>query len=149
MLSDLKVTAGIRCEYCQSYDNDFIGYRRHSLTFSISKKDTYCIYKCKECSLYFVFPRPAAEELKRFFEEEYHSVRYGMPLYQVAGKYPSSGIVTAATMRIRRFFLKLLLTISHQRDVLIEDVVRRHIFRLKRKPTILEIGLGTAPLIYL
>jgi len=142
----------VKCEYCNSENNDFIANRKHSNVFSISRKDTFGIYKCNSCRLFFSFPKPELNDLKKFFLKEYHSVRYNKSLEKVLEYYPARITIKQSSvfLYLKKIIKKIWRNFHCSRYLDIEEIIDKNLKDYsKNKINVLEIGPGTAPLLYL
>ena len=139
----LKTGTKMICEYCRADGTVFMGYRDHSPVFSISREDTFGIYRCKNCGLFFISPKPTSEELKTFFRTEYHNVRYINSLKKVLSGYPHIEEWKWPVKRIKRYASGFF-----SKAIQVETCVKKYLNKFsKGRPTILEIGPGTSPLL--
>ena len=117
----------MQCDYCESREYIFIGYREKTGFPSIKKED-FGLYRCKCCDLEFTYPRYDTE---KFFRDAYHNERYGeRTLKQMMESFPSP-MLKRIKMAIRRTYRK--------------TYIERLICRLLKDPTVLEVGCGISP----
>lgn len=140
----------IACEYCKSDTAVFLGYRRHNPAQSISKENTFAIYKCNTCEIYFTFPKPPAQKLRNFFQNEYHFARYKKPLSDLLNGYPGHGSIVALRKLLKISVKKIIARLALTREVDIADIIKRYLNAGPRnKYYVVELGPGIYPQVYL
>lgn len=134
----------ITCDFCNSVDNTFIVQQKVEKTFSITQSSVSAYYKCNTCGLHFKYPRHAEGAIERFYNSEYHNVRYDRPLQDVMQKLFSNKFY-----RMLKDLGKAVLRKYIKPERLhIETYLKKYLSSVGR-PTVLEIGCGTAPLLHL
>ena len=140
----------VACEYCKAKDVVSLGYRRHNPAQSISKENSFAIYRCNVCEIYFTFPKPPVQELQDFFQNEYHLGRYRKPLAELLNDYPSHRSIFALLKLLEMPVKKLIAKLAFSRKVDIAGIIRRYLNAgLMDKHFVVELGPGICPQVYL
>ena len=72
----------VHCCVCGSDDGDVVG-RGQDYEYETTA-DVFRVVRCRSCGLYFLNPRPAAEDLRLIYPKEYYSYNYSGAVHPIA-----------------------------------------------------------------
>src|SRR3989338_6341711 len=132
-----------KCDYCGAANNSLIKYKRQD-SYIFDGKNLYGVYQCRNCHLFFTYPRFSNERREKYFLSRYHKERFPDSKKVIKESIRANYVILVKNL-IRKYVTK-----SFRKDSLfIEGVIDNHIKRIDGKATVLEIGCGTMPLLYL